>query len=297
MRNLSDEQREQLSADIGSDTGFAAAIMNAAKPSEEKPAGVATLPSSNRMPVTASNTTGQSYKRTAGATKEDIDNAELLTGVDFGGPGSSPATLTPPKPEPTKEDAPKEGGIRELLNKYRSDIGKQREIDNYMSLLSAGLGMMGGTSQYGLANVGQGALQGVRTYQQAAQQRSADERALLSGELGLKKYEDLSAIRKAGIERQKAADEANLQLRRDRLVQNQQKMYAEQLQDMIETAQREALARYKGELIGDKKDQLLAQAKTELTQSPEYRQLYRAVYGRDPYGGKGWDIKELGSKK
>jgi hypothetical protein len=196
--------------------------MNAAKPSEPtKPSGVATLPSSNRMPVTASNTAGQSYKRTAGATKEGIEEAEGLSGLDIEGPGSSPATLVPPEEDATKEAATKEGGIRELLNKYRSDIGKQREIDNYMSLLSAGLGMMGGTSQYGLANIGAGALQGVKTYQQAAQQRSADERALLSGELGLKKYEQLGDIRRAQIEAQRAKGVEDQDIKRARLAQGQ----------------------------------------------------------------------------
>ena len=286
LQSMSPEQREQLSADIGSDTGFAAAIMNAAGTAEPttpaKPSGVATLPSSNRMPVTASNTAGQSYKRTAGATKEGMEEAEGLSGLDLEGPGSSPATLVPPEQEPTKEAAPKEGGIRELLNKYRSDIGKQREIDNYMSLLSAGLGMMGGTSQYGLANIGAGALQGVRTYQQAAQQRSADERALLSGELGLKKYEQLGDIRRAGIERQKAADEANLQLRRDRLAQNEQKMYSDQLNEIRRVSQAQALAEYKGTLLPEQKDQIMAQAETRLMQDPAYRALYKKVYGFDP---------------
>lgn len=222
MRNLSQEQREQLTGDIGSDTGFAAAIMNAAKPAEPtKPAGVATLPTVPRMPVTSSNTLGQSYKRTAGATKEDIDNAELLTGVDFGGPGSSPATLTPPEPEATKEAAPKEeSGIRGILDKFRADIGKQRDIDNYLSLLSSGLGMMGGTSPFAAVNIGQGALQGVKTYQQAAQQRSADERGLLSAELGLKKYEQLGDIRRAQIEAQKAKGVEDQDIKRARLAQS-----------------------------------------------------------------------------
>lgn len=260
-------------------------------PAAAPAAGVATLPSAGAGRGRQGGPNLEESKRAA--FEREIGATQDAEDMDAGLNALPVAT----KEEPTKEAAPKEGGIRELLNKFREDVRDQRETDKYLSLLASGLGMLGGTSPFAGANIGQGAMQGVKTYQQAAQLRGADERALLSGELGLKKYEDLSAIRKAGIERQKAADEANLQLRRDRLVQNQQKMYAEQLQDMIETAQREALARYKGELIGDKKDQLLAQAKTELTQSPEYRQLYRAVYGRDPYGGQGWGIKELGSKK
>ncbi len=223
MGNLSSEQREQLMGDIGSDTGFAAAIMNEATPGGwslnpfkektpvEKPAA------QQRMPVTSSNISGQSYKRTQGPTKEGMEEAELLSGVDQ---GFDPKQFSPRPEAEAGTQQPKEDAIRSMLDKSRADIGKQREIDNYMSLLSAGLGMMGGTSQYGLANIGQGAQQGVRTYQQAAQLRGADERALMSGELGFRKYKALEDIRKAGLDRQKLSDEANLQLRRDRLEQN-----------------------------------------------------------------------------
>ena len=140
-----------------------------------------------------------------------------------------------------------------------------------MLFRSAGLGMMGGTSQYGLANIGQGALQGVRTYQQAAQQRSADERALLSGELGLKKYEQLADIRKAGLERQRLADIENAQIKRDRLVQGQQKMYSDQLNEIRRLAQTQALAEYKGTLLQDEKERIMARAEAQLLQDPAYK--------------------------
>lgn len=160
-----------------------------------------------RMPVTASNTAGQSYKRTEGATKEGMEEAELLSGVDL---GFDPKQFSP-QPEETQEKsgaAKEEGGIRELLNKYREDLRDQRETDKYLSLLSAGLGMMGGTSPFAGANIGQGALQGIKTYQQAAQLRGADDRALLSGEVALKKYQDLADIRRAQIEGQKGTAQA-----------------------------------------------------------------------------------------
>lgn len=160
-----------------------------------------------RMPVTSSNTAGQSYKRTQGPTKEGMEEAELLSGVDL---GFDPKQFSP-QPEETQEKsgaAKEEGGIRELLNKYREDLREQRETDKYLSLLSAGLGMMGGTSPFASANIGQGALQGVKTYQQAAQLRGADDRALLSGEVALKKYQDLADIRRAQIEGQKGTAQA-----------------------------------------------------------------------------------------
>jgi len=66
-------------------------------------------------------------------------------------------------------------------------IAKQREQDKYMALLSAGLGMMGGTSQHALANIGAGATQGIQSLAQANKERTAEENALLSGRLGLAK--------------------------------------------------------------------------------------------------------------
>jgi len=297
MSNLSQEQREQLTGDIGSDTGFAAAIMNAAQPSEKK-AGVTTLPKTQqpRMPVTASNTTGQSYKRTQGPTKEGMEEAELLSGIDLGGPGSSPATLTPPEPDQEKEMPKEEGGIRSILDKFRGDISKQRDIDNYMSLLSAGLGMMGGTSPFASSNIGQGALQGVRTYQQAAQQRSADERGLLSAELGLKKYEQLGDIRKAQLQYQKEKAKEDKDIKQARLLQGQQKIYSDQLNEIRRLAQTKALAEHKGTLLQEEKDRIMAQAETKLLQDPAYRALYEKVYGFKPGGSGGGMSSERASQ-
>lgn len=79
-------------------------------------------------------------------------------------------------------------GIEELLSKREAGLGKQRDIDNYMSLLSAGLGMMGGTSPFAAANIGQGAQAGIKTYGDAAARRAAEENSILSGRLGMYKY-------------------------------------------------------------------------------------------------------------
>lgn len=216
LSNMSSDQLEQLEG-YGADpsgTSLAAAIMNVRQPSETK-AGVATLPTAPaqpRMPVTASNTTGQSYQRTQGAPSPDDRRAafEAAVGATQDAQDMETTLNLPPAEaaQPTTESPKEEGGIRSILDKFRGDIGKQRDIDNYMSLLSAGLGMMGGTSPFAAANIGQGAQQGVRTYQQAAQLRGADERGLLSGEVALKKYQDLADIRRAQIQGQKGAAQA-----------------------------------------------------------------------------------------
>lgn len=74
--------------------------------------------------------------------------------------------------------------LSDYLSKRESSIAKQKEQDKYMSLLAAGLGIMGGTSRHAAQNIGQGALQGIAYAQGAAKQRAAEENALLSGRLG-----------------------------------------------------------------------------------------------------------------
>ena len=116
--------------------------------------------------------------------------------IGFGANQYAPEEAAAAVKETKVEAGGEEAGIRSILDKYRENVGKQREIDAYLSLLSAGLGMMGGTSPYGMANIGRGAQQGVATYAQLGAQRGADERALLGAEVGLEKYKLLGDIRK-----------------------------------------------------------------------------------------------------
>lgn len=82
------------------------------------------------------------------------------------------------KPEEKKEVKKEEGtkelsGLEKLLAERSAASKQQREIDNYMALLSAGLGMMGGTSPYASANIGQGAQQGIATFQRSVKPAGA----------------------------------------------------------------------------------------------------------------------------
>jgi hypothetical protein len=92
-----------------------------------------------------------------------------------------PAAATPTTPDYAS-------GIEQLLSKREAGMGKQRDIDNYMALLSAGLGMMGGTSPFAAANIGQGAQAGIKTFSDSQARRAAEENAILSGRLGMYKY-------------------------------------------------------------------------------------------------------------
>ena len=72
-----------------------------------------------------------------------------------------------------------------------------------MALLQAGLGMMGGTSQYAGANIGQGAGQGVAAYLAGQKQASADDRALQQGMLGLTRAELYEKMHAADLAQKK----------------------------------------------------------------------------------------------
>jgi hypothetical protein len=69
--------------------------------------------------------------------------------------------------------------------------------------LQAGLGMMGGTSQYAGANIGQGAGQGVAAYLAGQKQSSADTRALQQGMLGLSRAELYDKMHAADLAQKK----------------------------------------------------------------------------------------------
>jgi len=86
--------------------------------------------------------------------------------------------------------------IKNLLKQRMEESGKQKRIDAYMSLLQAGLGMMGGTSPFAAANIGQGASQGIAAQLAARRSQVADENAILTGQLGLSRAELYDKIRR-----------------------------------------------------------------------------------------------------
>ena len=85
-----------------------------------------------------------------------------------------------PQGQAQTQAAPKSGleSFMEQMNAQKADIAKQRAEDKNMALLTAGLGMLGGTSQYAFENIGKGALAGVQHLSEANKQRIAEQNAL-----------------------------------------------------------------------------------------------------------------------
>ena len=108
------------------------------------------------------------------------------------------AERTPPalagKQKPTEAPAIAKTPEDDYLAELRKSLGEretalkgQKETDKYMSLLAAGLGMMGGTSPYALSNIGAGGLKGAEYYAGARKQQREEEQDILAGRLGLAK--------------------------------------------------------------------------------------------------------------
>jgi hypothetical protein len=105
--------------------------------------------------------------------------------------------------------------IRDMLKERATSAKNQKEIDAYMAILQAGLGMMGGSSPYAFANIGQGGMQGINAAMASRKSQIADENAILSGRLGLSRAELLDKSRLAALERQIKNDAAVAQHRKE----------------------------------------------------------------------------------
>jgi hypothetical protein len=128
--------------------------------------------------------------------------------VPMTGPTDQELGRTPPKdetaPAPYKEPAADQGisDIKNLLKQRMEESGKQKRIDAYMSLLQAGLGMMGGSSPFAAVNIGQGASTGVAAQMAARKSQVADENAILTGQLGLSRAELYEKMRRDALRQQ-----------------------------------------------------------------------------------------------
>jgi len=106
-----------------------------------------------------------------------------------------------------REDAAKVEGrqamdissLKEMLDERAKSAKNQKNIDNYMALLQAGLGMMGGTSPYAAANIGQGGAKGIAHLADARKSQIAEENAILSGRLGLSRAQLYEQTRKDAL--------------------------------------------------------------------------------------------------
>ena len=104
-----------------------------------------------------------------------------------------------------------------MLQKRETESEKQKEIDGYMALMQAGLGMMSGSSPYALQNIGAGGAQGLTAYAAAQKQRAAEDAATLSGYGKLYTAKEAAGLRRDLAEQGK--ETKLLQLGQDKKIQ------------------------------------------------------------------------------
>ena len=98
------------------------------------------------------------------------------------------------------------GKYEKMFNQQAADAKAGREQDKWMRLLEAGLGIMGGTSQHALTNIGQGAMGAAKGYaQDKAGYRKEDRQNVMDlMSLGMKKEDAAREAEKLAIMRKEA---------------------------------------------------------------------------------------------
>jgi hypothetical protein len=104
--------------------------------------------------------------------------------------------------ESSKEPSFRDYMMQEIMGgfKNREEGAKQ---DRLLSLLSAGLGIMGGTSPNAAVNIGQGAQQGIAAHMMARRNQQAEKNALMSAGIGLENQKAKEAFYNATIDQQR----------------------------------------------------------------------------------------------
>ena len=111
--------------------------------------------------------------------------------------------------------------LRDYFTKGMTSLEDQRQRNQNLALLSAGLGMLGGTSHYAGVNIGQGGEQGVRSYMAGQKDIAAQQNALMAGRLGLEKYQSLRDIQQAQMEQLGENRKAQIETRQDAIAQRE----------------------------------------------------------------------------
>ena len=195
--------------------------------------------------------------------------------------GAAPAEEA--KPQAAEAPKAERSYWDELIDKISANEKKraeQKDQDKWMGLLSAGLGMMSGTSPYAAANVGQGAMFGLQQYGQARKATTAEEAADLKTLLTAQRYKSLDEFYKKKGEETAEQKQAALNLR-------EKEMAGTALDRMMQRRVAEAQARF-GKDINLMSDATKAQYTAyidALKNDPRYIQYESQLLGNAAYGG------------
>jgi hypothetical protein len=109
--------------------------------------------------------------------------------------------------------------IKKNIASYEEEAAKKDKYAFNDALIAAGLGMMGGKSQYAMQNIGEGGLKGLAAYQdaqklgQTAREKSlAAQAEMAKSRIALEKGDETAAVQMANQSRQDRKDAATLAL-------------------------------------------------------------------------------------
>jgi len=215
--------------------------------------------------------------------------------------------------------------FNDYLAKREGALQDKKQKDFYMSLLSAGLGMMGkaGTVKPGevhtfAGDIGEGALPGISYAMNANKENAAEENAILSGKLGIARYSSLRDLQNQQAEERKYQHELTnnlgyakileqhnaaqnaLDLRQQGLEERKNKELDAIMDRKERMAKELAIANIKGDfLTQEQKAKLEADAMANLYKNDKrYREAHFQRFNEYPDagqekqtpGGAGWSI-------
>ena len=169
-----EEQRAQAMKEVNAGTTLAPTGAGAGRGMQ----GVQPTP----LTATAPASTTYSYQNTP---QENFRKSEILAENAAGDQGTTGTIEAAATPESEGYQSPYMQKMLDWIEGNQKDIEKSKSEDKYMALIAAGLGMMGGTSPYASANIGQGAAQGLGYLMNARKMQMAQENGVQSGLLGL----------------------------------------------------------------------------------------------------------------
>lgn len=176
----------------------------------------------------------------------------------------------------------------DMMEKRMQGSDKQRQTDQNMALIAAGLGIMGGDSPYAMQNIGKGALHGVQYYADATKQRAAEENAGMRNVGQLLRYKELGDI----TEENRAASKENKKIeqgQRERIITETERKNKEGELERIENRlgrSAEASLKAAGLLTMDTSPEETMRLKQqwvekEKSKDKRYRKTYKEAYGED----------------
>lgn len=180
----------------------------------------AELEKRRKMPPTIGTGPAPAANKPAPAAMSPADVQQEIQRLKNRPPMEPMSTEVVPEEKPAAPEAPATvdpmgnfiGEYAAYLKDQKEAIAKDKEQNKYLALLQAGLGIMGGTSPYAGANIGQGAGQGVAAYLAGQKQSSADTRALQQGMLGLTRAELYDKMHTADLAQKKESKAESLKV-------------------------------------------------------------------------------------